>query len=163
MRMRAPENIANEFLAQYKTVMRLLNGNVEPNGIKEYAALRSSIYERLGEIENNFFDSITESFIATLRQAEFGRYVYLKKYKNGYALYSLDSNKYFLCKALTSPLDKLVEPCSIIETAILPFKGYLLCDGLIVTHGISLGKNMTKEIHQGYLAAMKNGSVVVGA
>lgn len=161
--MYVPENISSEFLAQYKTVMRLLNGNVEPQGVKEFASLRPLIYERLSEIESNFFDSITEIFIAALRRAEYGRYVYMKKYKNGYAIYSLSSKKFFLCKALTSPLEELIEPYSLIETVILPFKGYLLCDGLVVRHGVRIGKNMSKELHQGYMEAKKNGGLIVGA
>lgn len=163
IRMYAPENIAIEFLEQYKAVMRLLNRNVEPSGVKEFVALRPLIYERLSEIEAEFFDSIPEPLIAGLRRAEFGSYVYLKKYKNGYALHSLSNSKYFLCKALTSPLEEFLEPYSVIKTVILPYKGYLLCDGLIVKRGVILGRNMTKEVHQGYLAAKKNGSLIVGA
>jgi len=39
----------------------------------------------------------------------------------------------------------MVEDFSLIETALVPFRGFIVCDGLIVNKNILLGKNMIKK------------------
>lgn len=64
---------------------------------------------------------------------------------------------------LTTPLDDLVEEYSIIETALIPYANKIVCDGLILGSGILIGKNMAKELREGYWAAKRSGESVTSA
>lgn len=160
--MLIPSEVAKEFLDRYKLLMKLMNKGEEPRGTKEYATLRALIYEKMDDVDDLFSESIGFELIQSLREAVFGKFAYLKKYKNGYALYSFGSEKYYLCKALTSSLDEFIEPYSIIETAIVPFKGYIICDGLVLKHGVHIGKNMAKNFRDGYWAATRDSTIAKG-
>lgn len=160
--MLIPSEIAQEFLDKYKLLMRLINKGEEPNDKEEYATLRALLYEKIDEMESLFSDAVGLDFVQSLRQVVFGRFVYLKKYKNGYALYSSKPAKYYLCKALTSPLDELLNPYTMIKTAIIPFQGYLLCDGLILTYNVYFSKRIEKDFRDGYWAAIKDATILQG-
>jgi hypothetical protein len=155
-----PTEIAEEFLEKYKLLMKLLNGGVCPNGVKEYAPLRGVIYEKLNEIEELYSGDIGSEFVNSLKRGVLGKFVYLKPYKDGYAMYSLEKDLYYLCFALTTPLEEYVQEYSIMTTAIVPFQGFIVCDGLIVHHNVSLGKNMAKEYRDGYWHARKSGQLI---
>ena len=160
--MLIPSKVAQEFLDGYKLLMKLMNEGEEPKDMKEYAALRALIYEKMDDVDNLFSETIGFEFIQSLREATFGTFAFLKKYKNGYALYSLDSGNYYLCKALTSSLEEFIDPYTIIETAIVPFKGYIICDGLVLNHGVHIGKNMAKDFRDGYWSAKRDSTIVKG-
>ena len=53
-----------------------------------------------------------------------------------------------------------MEDFSIIETALVPYKGLIVCDGLIVNKNILLGKNMTKNCRDGYFQAKRSGDLI---
>ena len=148
--------IANEFPQKYKHLMRLLNNDAEPKNINKYAILREQIYKDIERIEKSFSEIIGVDFISSLRLGDFGRFAYLQKYKAGYAMCSLQNKKYYLVLALTTPLEEFVNNYSIITTAIIPYKGFILCDGIIVSQNITIGKNMSKDLRDEYWLAKKN-------
>lgn len=160
--MLIPSKVAQEFLDEYKLLMKLMNEGEEPGGLKEYIALRDLIYGKLDDVESMYSEWIGLEFIQSLREAVFGKFAYLKKYKNGYALCSFDSGNYYLCKALTSPLEDFIDSYSIIETAIVPFKGYLICDGLVLNHNVHIGGNMAKNFRDGYWSATRDSTIIKG-
>ncbi len=154
-------DVADEFLEHYKGLMTFLNGNNEPEDLADYVQLRSLIFEKLQTEYEQFRVIAGSDFLDSLVLAKFGQFIFLKKYLKGYILCGVDDNTYYQALGLLSPLEELIYDFSIIETSIIPFKGYLLCDGLIQHQGINLGKNMIKEIRDGYWEAKRSGELVV--
>lgn len=87
------------------------------------------------------------SFIDAVRNAQYGTFVYAKKYRQGYALKYKDNTWYF-AKALTTPLEEFVPDWVVIVTAVLPFHDQYVCDGLVVDRQIYIGKNMIHDMIQ---------------
>ncbi|MHC4525590.1 MAG: hypothetical protein ACYSU8_08670, partial [Planctomycetota bacterium] len=83
-----------------------------------------------------------------------------RKYKNWYAFQNLDTNQYFTALGLTSPIEEMVEDFSIVKTALVPYQGPIVCDGLIVNENVLLGKNMMKDCRDGYNQAKKSGELI---
>jgi hypothetical protein len=151
--------VADEFLSKYKKLFWFLNEQQEPENLNCYVDLRPRIFEK----EKKFNRIVGDDFCNSIESAVFGKFVFLKKYKNGYIFQNVETEIYYQVYGLNSPLEQLTEEYSIIETAILPFNGMLVCDGLIARQGITIGKNMAKEIREGYWLAKKSGNLVVNA
>lgn len=151
---------AVQFLEKYKAIMRYLNKGDEPSSHNHYTELRTELYQRLDDIENDCADEVGHEFIESLRSAIVGRFVYLKKYQKGYVFQSVESSKYYQAKALTTPLDDLMDDFWVIETALISFDQQLICDGLFLSPNISIGKNMMKDIRDGYWEAKRAGELV---
>lgn len=152
--------ISDSFLSKYKKLAKFLNGGVEPENISEYAQLRTLILENLQIEEENFKNLVGLEFYNCLKFARYGEYIFLKKYKNGYILNGIDDGLYYQVLGLTTPLEEIVHEYSVIETALIPYKNHLICDGLIVSSGVSIGKNMSKELRDGYWEAKRSGTLV---
>jgi hypothetical protein len=151
---------ADEFLFRYKAVMAFLNDGAEPVDIELYAALRSHIFEKIAEIAEDVEGIAGPDFVHALKSGLFGKFIYLKKYQKGYILKHVDSGKYYEVVALTTPLEEIVPEYSVIDTAIIPYANRLMCDGLVCSYGIYIGKNMAREIRDGYWLARRAGELV---
>ena len=150
--------IANEFLTSYKAVLAEVNDGQSPQGIEEFAKCRKSLYSNAVSIAE--YTSIAEDFKNALSKSIYGRFIFLKKYKSWYAFQYMETGQYFAALGLTSPIETMVEDFSIIETALVPFRGLIVCDGLIITENILLGKNMIKNCRDGYFQAKRTGDLV---
>lgn len=157
------KRLADVFLSHYKAIMAFLNSGVEPSSIKAYASLRPLIFEKINEIEKEMVGTVGFEFINAIKSGVFGKYVYLKKYKNGYILKNIETERYYQVSGLTTPLEEIVPEYSVIDTAIIPYANTLVCDGLILSHGIRLGKNMATEIRNGYWVAKRSKELITNA
>lgn len=144
--------VANEFLAIYKGVLALVNDGVVPKDTKEFVECRELLYSDLESTVE--YTNIPEDFKNALSRAIYGKFIFLKKYKNWYALQHVESSKYYAVLALTSPIETMVADFCIIKTALVPY------NGLIVNNNMLLGKNMTKNCRDGYHQAKKTGELV---
>nr|WP_067293668.1 hypothetical protein [Marinobacterium profundum] len=154
------KKLADLFLYHYKAVMVFLNGGAEPDGFKGYGFLRPLIFKDNEDLEEGITDIVGIDFFNSIKSGIFGKFVYLKKYQKGYILKSIDTGKYYQVAALTTPLEELIGDYSVIETAIIPYTNKLVCDGLILSCGVSIGKNMAKEIRDGYWEAKRSGELI---
>lgn len=159
--MLVDQDIADDFLFQYKQLLFFLNDDVEPEELTDYVQIRNLLYENLESAQQQYKAIVGADFLNSLLSAIFGKFVYLKKYRNGYVLMNVQDNTYYQVLALTTPLEHVVHEYSVIETAIVPFKDQLLCDGLIQHQGMFIGKNMSKELRDGYWDAKRSGELVV--
>ena len=156
--MLADKSVANDFMTMYKQLLWFLNAGNEPEGLFGYVALRNRLFEGSGK--RQFHEIVGIEFVGCLERAVFGKFVFLKRYKDGYVFYNLDSGLYYQALGLNSPIEELAEEYSIVETAIFPFRDVLVCDGLIASQGVSLGRNMAQEIREGYWIARRSGELV---
>jgi len=151
-------SIAHDFLSFYIAVLTEINDGVQPQGTQEYVQCRDFLYPDSVSIAN--CKSISNDFKDALDKAVFGRFIYLKKYKNCYAFKHFDTNQYFDALGLTSPTEEMVEEFSVIETALVPYHEIIICDGLIVKKNVLLGPNMMKDCRDGYHQARKSGNLI---
>jgi len=158
------KKVADTFLSNYKTVMAFLNDGSCPGNIQEYASLRPLIFQNIDSLEKEISNIVDQNFISSIKSGVCGKFVYLKKYQKGYILQHIDTNKYYQVAALTTPLEELIgEEYCLISTAIIPYANQLVCDGLVLSHNVIVGKNMAKEIRDGYWQAKKSGELITHA
>ena len=69
-------------------------------------------------------------------------------------------NKIYLVKAITTPLEEIIKEFSLIKTAILPFRGQIICDGLFEKHNILIGPNMMKELKEEIKEKRKHNEII---
>lgn len=137
---------ASAFLAQYK---RLL-GDVATKPMKssnDYKEARNELYKDGFNKLYVFDSSYEESFVFAVRSAIHGMFIYGKKYRQGYAL-KASGNSWLFVKALTTPLEEMIPDWIVIDTAVLPYDGSLVCDGLVVDRHTYIGPNMIKSMTQ---------------
>ena len=154
------EQASDEFLSKYKAVIAYLNGGVYPGSSEEYAEFRDEIFSHLDEIQEDLADVVGMEFIDSLRVSILGAFVFLKRYQKGYVLQHIDTGVFYQVACLNTPLDSLVDEFSVITTALIPYANGLVCDGLVLGHRTILGKNMVKEVRDGYWAAKRAGCLI---
>jgi len=139
-------SLAMAFLAQYK---RLLGDIAKKTlkSLKDYHVARNGLYKNGLNKRYAFDPSYDEAFVLAVRNATYGMFVYAKKYKQGYALKSPD-NTWVCVKALTTPLNEMIPDWVIIDTAVLPYHCFFVCDGLVVNRETYIGPNMIKSMTQ---------------
>ena len=54
-------------------------------------ALRPAIFERIADIENDLQDTVGIEFLRAIKSAIFGRFIFLKRYKQGYVLLHVEN------------------------------------------------------------------------
>lgn len=150
--------IANKFLASYKTLLTEVNSGKTPQDTNEFAECRKTLYSDSISIAE--YKSIDEDFKNAVSKSIFGKFIFLKKYKNWYAFQHIETGQYFAALGLTSPIETMIKDFSVIETALVPYKGLIVCDGLIVKNNILLGKNMTKNCRDNYFQAKRSGDLI---
>ena len=137
---------AKSFLEQYKRLFSEIAGK-QLDSTTEYVAAQEALYED-GLNKTYCMDSQYEtSFVDAIRNAEYGMFIYAKKYKQGYALKSTN-NTWFFVQALTTPLEDMLPDWIVVVTAVLPYRDNYICDGLIVDKHVFIGKNMQYDMIQ---------------
>ena len=137
---------ANAFLAQYKHLLCTIAAK-PLKIINDYSEVRKALYKDGFNKTFVFDSSYEESFVNAVRNATYGMFVYAKKYRSSYALKASDDT-WFCVKALTTPLEELIPEWCVIDTAVLPYCGLIVCDGLIVDRHVSIGPNMIASMTQ---------------
>jgi hypothetical protein len=137
---------ANAFLDQYKRLLCTIAAK-QLNSINEYNESRKALYKEDFNKSFIFDSSYDESFINAVKNATYGMFIYAKKYRIGYALKGRDNN-WCCVHALTTPLEEMIPEWWVIDTAVMPYCGVLICDGLISDRRISIGRNMIASMTQ---------------
>ena len=75
---------------------------------------------------------------------------------------NMDSSLYYAVRSLTTPLEEMIAEFSIVKTCLIPYKGMFVCDGLVVANNIHLGKNLVKDVRDGFWEARRS-SALIGA
>jgi hypothetical protein len=108
--------------------------------------------ESLSE-QDKFDASEWERFIS-------GDFVALKHTKNHSIFLPLkDAQEAYAVNSLTSDLGEVLDTPVIIKTVLLPFRGKILCDGLI-SFGVFIGRNMELELKAEFKKLQKSGKLL---
>jgi len=139
-------SLVEAFLRQYKRLLAEIAGK-PLDGVVDFEQARESLYENGLNETYPMGSEYDPTFVDAVRNAQYGTFIYAKKYRQGYALKYEDSTWYF-AQALTTPLEELVPDWVVIVTAVLPFHDQYVCDGLIVDRHTLIGKNMIHDMIQ---------------
>lgn len=151
--------VSQRFLAAYKELMQALNQGVEPDSMEKYAQLREQIYFYRDNHPQVYENALVPEWLAVIKQAVFGDFIYLKKYQKGYVFQHVNTGAFYQVQGLTTPLEESLPDYIVVKTALIPFEGYWLCDGLL-NHKALIGKNMAKELRDAYAEAKKQKQVI---
>ncbi|MFO1368586.1 MAG: hypothetical protein U1F46_06280 [Marinagarivorans sp.] len=125
----------------------------------EFVQARDSLYGLHKTAQAALRKKVNQEFFACIKGALFGRYIYCRKYKNGYIFHSLDDARFYRAVALTSPIETLFDNYWLTKTALVPFDGQIVCDGLFAG-GVLIGKNMIGELRDKYRSEKLLGNIV---
>ena len=153
---------ADTFLVSYKALLKYRNDCVEPKNVNEYESVRTKMFENIDDL-TDLKCEVTADFIESIKTGIFGKFIYLKNYKNGYVLFHIESNKYYRVLGLNSPINELVESFSVVRTAIILYNSIYICDGLVADLRVLVGKNMAEEVEANYYKAVELGEVLESA
>ena len=138
--------LATMFIEQYKRLLSEVAG--KPLGdTADFEKARVHLYENNLNKACPINSEYAPSFVEAIRNAEYGMFIFAKKYRQGYALKSR-ANVWYFATALSTPLEEFIPDWTIINTAVLPFHGQYVCDGLVVHRQVSIGRNMIHEMIQ---------------
>ena len=134
------------FIEQYKRLLSEIAGK-RLDGTGAYVEARRALYENNLNKTHPMDSDYDTSFVEAVRNAQYGLFIYAKKYRQGYALKS-EENVWYFAQALTTPLEEMVPDWIVIVTAILPYPGQYICDGFVVDKNVAIGKNMIHDMIQ---------------
>jgi hypothetical protein len=157
--MLVKDETAQRFLAAYKELIKALNQGVEPTSMEQYAKLRDQIYDYRDNHPQVYDNAVSPDWLAIIKQTVFGDFIYLKKYQKGYVFQDVNTGTFYQVLGLTTPLEETLSEYMIVKTALVPFEGQWLCDGLLY-HKALIGKNMAKELRDAYAEAKKQKQVI---
>ncbi|NWK57752.1 hypothetical protein HW115_19190 [Verrucomicrobiaceae bacterium N1E253] len=158
--MLLPDNIAQRFLEQYQTLLRSILGH-EPSSLNDWVDARNKLAEVHKNCELNDGYDFDDDFRDGLRNAIYGDFCFLKRYKNYCALQHIDSSVFYGARSLTSPLEEMISEYSIIQTGLIPYQGTIVCDGLVQPSNMLLGKNYAKSMRDAYWSAKRGGELIL--
>jgi hypothetical protein len=114
--------------------------------INEFCDARDELFRN----KKNHKNLISNNDIGkAIRSAKFGTYVVVKLGARKTVFMDMKNNFYQVIGITEEPCDVL-EKWSIIETAVMKYCGYVICDGLIRKSNYFIGNTIQKEILLNY-------------
>lgn len=101
--------------------------------------------------------------IAAWKDVIDGKFLFLRQLKNHHVMIELSKKpRIFLVLGLTQPLEAILrQPLPAIgETTLLPFRGKIVCDGVISSPRIAIGNQLRKDYNEFYQTAKKKGELI---
>ena len=91
-----------------------------------------------------------------------GKFIVDRHLKKGSVLVSVDNNEVYIVKGIYTSWREMLESYpmpQIVEATLLPYRDVIIHDGIVVPYRVCLGRNMSEESKQIYLAAKANGNL----
>jgi hypothetical protein len=164
----SPEQ-AQEFLTIYRPLLQFIflkEFREEVKSLEDYIEARDILFEDTN-IVNEFVshkENINKNQKIILKNIQNGikeTFIYLKTLKRHSLLLSSSSNLIYCVLGITDSIEQLIPyKFSIIDTVILNFENKIICDGLILHHNVTIGKNMRKDINFQYKLAKENNQLI---
>ena len=83
--------------------------------------------------------------LEAIRTASFGQFIVCRHMARGTEMVG-PGDKIFRVRGVTTELRCLIDPWVVVDTAVMEFAGYWICDGLIQSNSIHIGPNMRKDL-----------------
>ena len=162
-----------DFVNQKYRLIKELYGMTSPKGLplKSVALISSKLWEDKDIIDEfvlsgfKKMDEEEREIVSSWKRAINGKFIVDRHLKKGSVLISIDSNEVYVVKGIYSSWREILEGYpmpQIVEATLIPFRDSIIHDGIVVPYGVCLGRNMSEQSKQIYLAAKSNGNLHYG-
>ena len=159
-----------DFVNQKYTLIEELYGMTSPMGLplKSVAFISSKLWEDkdiIDEFVLSGFKKMDEEEIAIVsswKRAIHGKFIVDRHLRKGSVLISVDNNEVYVVKGIYSSWQEILGGYpmpQIVEATLMPFRDVIIHDGTVAPYGVCLGRNMSEQSKQIYLAAKSNGNL----
>ena len=98
--------------------------------------------------------------VAGWKQCKSGRYILERHLKNGSVFISAEDGAVYMVKGLFSTwAEMLGESPVLLDAVLIPFRGSIISDGLVVPYRISFGKGAIQDFKEVYMNAKRNHTI----
>ncbi len=159
-----------DFVNQKYTLIEELYGMTSPMGLplKSVELISSKLWEDkeiIDEFVLSGFKKLDEEEIAIVsswKRAIHGKFIVDRHLRKGSVLISVDNNEVYVVKGIYSSWKEILGGYpipQIVEATLMPFRDVIIHDGIVAPYGVCLGRNMSEQSKQTYLAAKSNGNL----
>ena len=159
-----------DFVNQKFALVKELYGMTSPKGLplRSVALISSKLWEEKDVIDEfvlSGFKKMNEEETAIVRswkRAIHGKFIVDRYLTKGAVLISVDNNEVYIVKGICSSWREILEGYpmpQIVEATLIPFRDYIIHDGIIAPYGMCLGRNMSEQSKQIYLNAKTNSNL----
>ena len=107
-------------------------------------------------------DEEETAIVSSWKKAVHGKFIVDRHLKKGSVLISIENNEVYIVKGIYSSWREMLENYpmpQIVEATLMPFRDVIIYDGIVAPYGMCLGKNMSDQSKQIYLAAKTSGNL----
>lgn len=127
-------------------------------------AIADYLWSRTGVIEEYLAAAkLPEEYaqiVAGWKQCKPGRYILERHLKKGSVFISAEDGAVYMVKGLFSTWAEMLGECPVLLDAVLiPFRGSIISDGLVVPYNIYFGKGATEDFKEVYMNAKRNHTI----
>ena len=109
-------------------------------------------YLTVAELPNEY-----AQIIAGWKQCKPGRYILERHLKKGSVFISAEDGAIYMVKGLFSTwVEMLGEAPVLLDAVLIPFRGSIISDGLVVPYRICFGKGAREDFKEAYMTAKRN-------
>lgn len=138
--------------------------------LEDVTVLQEKLYGNASMIDSfikenpSSFSAEELAIIQSWKKCVFGKFMVIKVLKK-HALF-LDQNEdqahIYAVRSLTDSFEDLLQmrPPVYVRAALLPFKDYIIFDGIMMHHNVYFGGNMRRELNEVYARAKLEGTIM---
>lgn len=98
--------------------------------------------------------------VAGWKQCKPGRYILERHLKKGSVFISTEYESVYIVKGLFSTWEEMLgESPALLEAVLIPFRGSIISDGLVVPYRIYFGKGTREDFKEEYMNAKRNHTI----
>ena len=159
-----------DFVNRKYKLKKELYGMRTPEGLplKSVSLISSKIWEDrdiIDEFVMSGFKKMNEeeaAIVSSWKRTIYGEFIVDRYLRRGAVLISSDNNKVYVVKGIYSSWKEVLEDFplpQIVEATLMPFKDVIIHNGIVAPYGVCLGRDMSEQSRQTYLAAKSNGNL----
>lgn len=98
--------------------------------------------------------------VAGWKRCKPGRYILERHLKKGSVFISAEDGEVYMVKGLFSSWSEMLgEAPVLLDAVLIPFRGSIISDGLVMPYRICFGKGATEDFREAYMNAKKNNAI----
>lgn len=162
-----------DFVNQKYKLVKELYGMTSPKGLplKSVALIASKLWKDRDVIDEfvlsgcKRMDEEETAIVSSWKRAIHGKFIVDRHLRNGSVLISVDNNEVYVVKGIYSSWREILQGYpmpQIVEATLIPFRDFIIHDGIVAPYGVCLSRNMSEQAKQIYLEAKSSGNLHYG-